>query len=333
MNNAIVTNKKINFYVILSSIFLLILVIMLIINPAKYINSCYNGLLIWATYVLPSLFPFFVITKLLTDLKSLDKFFAKFERLNKWLFNAPNCSGYIFGMSIISGYPVGAKLISDFYENHLIDSNDANKLTSFCSTSGPLFIIGTVGTIMLGNAKLGYILYFSHVVSAIFNGILYRKCFISNSSKQSKSSQTNYSTLLSSTMTSSISSVMVVGGFVAMFYMIIDIILDLNLLLPLNLLLDKIFACLGVQNIGKIISSGLIEVTRGCKDLSALNLSQKIKTTICSGLITFGGISIHFQSLSFLSKAKVNIKFYFLQKITQTIFACVICYLCCLIFI
>lgn len=323
--------KKANFYILLSTIFLILIIVMLILSPAKYINSCYNGLLIWATTVLPSLLPFFVITKLLAELNSLNTIFDKFAFVNKKLFNAEKISGYIFCMSIISGYPVGAKLICDAYENGQISSRQANKLITFCSTSGPLFIIGTVGAIMLGSAKYGYILYFSHILSAILNGILYRKCYLNCEKQPQKTNGTvDYSNLLNSVMTSSISSVMIVGGFVAIFYMIIDIMLDVKLLSPLSSLIDTIFNFCGVK-VGSAISSGIVEVTRGCRQLSLLNLPTALKLTLCSSLITFGGMSVHFQSLAFLTRAKVNVKFYFLQKITQTIFACALCYLLCLI--
>lgn len=327
---------KLNLLSIFITLFLVLLAICLIVNPKKYISSCYNGLSIWATCVLPSLLPFFVITKLLSELKVLDKFFNKFAKLNKFLFNAPSCSGYIFGMSIISGYPVGAKLICDFYENKIITEKQANKLVTFCSTSGPLFIIGTVGAIMMKNALIGYILYASHIISAILNGIIYRKAFLEKDTVQAPNSEplkTDYQSLLSTTMTSSITSVMVVGGFVAMFFMIIDILGDTHILFPFEWLINSIFSCVGSKNIGSYIVNGLIEVTRGCRDIASLGLNPTISSVILSGLIGFGGMSIHLQSLSFLTRCKVNIKFYFLQKITQTIFACASCYLLCLILI
>lgn len=330
-------NKKINkknMSVFAVTLFLLLLIVCIIINPSKYINSCHNGLLIWATSVLPSLFPFFVITKLLTELKSLDKFFNKFSGLNYKLFKAPSCSGYIFGMSIISGYPVGAKLISDFYEKGLITSNDANKLVTFCSTSGPLFIIGTVGSIMLKNARIGYLLYFSHILASILNGIVYRNKFVSENKISTPTEKPiDYTTILPSSMSSSISSIMTVGGFVAIFYMIIDILIDFKILYPISQIFDFILSPLGLSNAGNCISSGLVEVTRGCKELASLGLTSVKSLVIASGLIGFGGLSIHAQSLCFLTKCKINVKFYFLQKITQTLFACVISFVLGLIFL
>lgn len=326
--------SKTNVLVYLVTLFLLLLTICILINPSKYINSCHSGLVIWATSVLPSLFPFFVITKLLTELKSLDKFFNKFSALNYKLFKAPNCSGYIFGMSIISGYPVGAKLISDFYEKGLISSNDANKLVTFCSTSGPLFIIGTVGSIMLKNSRIGYLLYISHILASVLNGILFRNKFASEKTANTPSSNTvDYASTLPSSMSSSISSILVVGGFVAIFYMIIDILIDFKILYPVSQIFNLILTPLGLNNAGNCIASGLVEVTRGCKDLASLGLTSLQSTVIASGLIGFGGLSIHAQSLCFLTKCKIDVKFYFLQKITQTLFACVISFMLGLIFL
>ena len=320
---------KKNFVIVSVTLFLILLTICLLINPKKYINSCYNGLVIWATSVLPGLFPFFVITKLLSELKSMDKLFNKLSGLNYKLFKAPSCSGYIFGMSIISGYPVGAKLISDFYEKGLIDTKQANKLVTFCSTSGPLFIIGIVGSIMFKNAMIGYILYISHVLSAILNGLLFRRKFACEKQQTlpNETSKIDYNSILPTSMSSSISSVMVVGGFVAIFYMIIDILFDFKILAPLTSLFNFLLSPLGLKNAGSAISGGIVEVTRGCKDLSMLGLSPLQSVVISSGLIAFGGLSIHAQSLCFLTKCKIDVKFYFLQKITQTIFACVISFL------
>jgi nucleoside recognition membrane protein YjiH len=78
-------------------------------------------------------------------------------------------------MSVLSGYPVGAKLTADFYEKGLITKGQACRITTFTSTSGPLFIVGTVGIGMFHSAKLGIIILLSHFIGAILNGLIYRK--------------------------------------------------------------------------------------------------------------------------------------------------------------
>ena len=98
----------------------------------------------------------------------LDKPFKKF-------YNTPNGSFLIFFLSVISGYPMGAKLISNMYENKYIDNDDASTMLSFCSISGPMFMIGTVGVSIFHSYKAGLIIMIANLLASIFNGLIFRK--------------------------------------------------------------------------------------------------------------------------------------------------------------
>src|SRR5574344_1339862 len=76
-------------------IFISIAIFMIIVNLKLCINSIYSGLTVWATCVLPSLFPFMFFTKILTDLDFLSWLTNLFTKLNKILFKAPAISSYI----------------------------------------------------------------------------------------------------------------------------------------------------------------------------------------------------------------------------------------------
>ena len=184
----IMSNHKKNIF----AIFLIFLISLIIAKPNLCIASIYNGLSVWAKCVVPSLLPFMFFTKLLTNLNFLQKITNKFSKLNSKLFNAPPISAHIFLMSIISGYPVGAKMIAEYHKMGILSANDTNKLCTFCSTSGPLFIIGSVGTAMIGSAKIGYIIFVSHILGAILNGILFRNLWknkdINNETKSQQES-------------------------------------------------------------------------------------------------------------------------------------------------
>ena len=96
------------------------IILIISFNPAPYILSTWTGLTVWAKIVLPSLFVFFILTKLLMQSeKSLKIFSILDEPFNK-LYSINGGGGYIFLMSALSGYPIGAKLISEFYEQKLI---------------------------------------------------------------------------------------------------------------------------------------------------------------------------------------------------------------------
>jgi sporulation integral membrane protein YlbJ len=226
----------------------------------------------------------------------------------------------VYAISAVSGYPVGAKTTAELYENKIISRGQACKITTFTSTSGPLFIIGSVGVGMFNNAKLGYLILICHILGAFINGIIYRNTFES-STKPLVYSFTN-NNILEDNMYNSIKSILIVGGYVAIFYMLISMFNNYNLLYPFSKFLSLIFNC--NINISSAIINGLIEITRGCKDLSVLQLTTKQALVISTGLISFGGISIFVQALTFLNKFKISLKYYLCSKLTQTLISIII---------
>ncbi len=313
------------------SILIITILAILIIFPAKYISVAWAAIETWAKILLPSLLPFFVFTKILTSLGYVQIVSKNFEKITYKLYKCPPISAYVFVMSILTGYPVGSKLISNLYTAGNISKNDAKKCATFTSNSGPMFILGSVGIGMLTNKICGLIIYFSHILGAIFNGILYRNIKEKNQEKINKKtpeiSQKNFD--FSDTIMDSINSIFLIGGIIIIAFIFIQILIDFNVFFPLAFLLKKI----GINTeISNCVFCGFFEITKGCLLASSLQISIFAKTIICCGIITFGGLSTTFQSMAFLSKI-MSFKFFFLQKITHTIISLIICVILCLIFI
>ena len=300
---------------------------LMILKPETYIKSALYGIKLWALTVVPSLLPFFFFTSLLSVLGVTSILSKTLKTPCKILFKTSGVSGYDFLMSVLSGYPVGAKIIADLYENKIIDSDEATKISTFCSTSGPLFVIGSVGYGMFSNKTVGYTLIISHILSAILCGIVFRFYGNKNSERPFCTPTQNDENALYNCVYSSVISVACVGGFICVFGLFLDVFQNLNLLLPLVKLLNPI--------LGKDLSSafcyGLIEITKGCKSLSVRSLSP-LSVSLSSSLISFGGFSVWAQSSIFLSRARVNLKIFFISKILQTVFSFFIAYGLCLLF-
>lgn len=300
---------------------LLSIILLLVLFPTISINAFFEGILIWGTKVLPSLLPFFILTKLLSYTNFIPTIGKKLSPITYKLYGVGGVSGYVYLMSIISGYPVGAKLTADLYSNNIITKTQAHTITSFTSTSGPLFILGTVCIGLFNNTKMGIVILISHYISAIINGLIYKhkKSFTLN--LNTTKPQNNY---LNESMTSSIISIMTVGGFIAIFYMIIQLLLKLQLFLPITYLLEKV----GInQNISTSIIAGIFEVTTGCILLSKCNISIFIYSLILSFLISFGGLSIHLQALCFLKNFDLSYRKFLLQKFTHAILSTIITFI------
>lgn len=311
------------------SICISIVLISIIVSPHKYILVSLNALDVWAKVLLPALFPFFVFTKLLTSLGYVKQASLCLKKPAYFLYKTPPISTYIFFMSIITGYPVGSKLVADLYNSGNLSKSDAKKVITFTSNSGPMFIIGSVGIGMLLSNIAGYIIFASHIIGALLNGLLYRNIKDSNLAQKKPYNIDEQECSLSSCVIDSIHSILLIGGIVVVAFIITEILNNLNIFAPLISLLKLI----GIdRSITSSFLNGILEITRGCLDISKLTLSLRIKTLISCSIISFGGLSTTLQAMAFL-KDIVSYKFFITQKITHMIFSAIICASLCLIFI
>jgi len=306
----------------LITIFLLIICIFFIIKPSVCSTSCLNAISVWGLKVLPMLFPFFVLTRLIvsfTEFKPnvLDKFFGK-------VYNTPNGSFFIFFLSIIAGYPMGAKLISTMHNNGKINTIQAQKMLSFCSVSGPMFIIGTVGVSVFNNYKVGIIILISNIIACLINGVIYRGKV---ENKRDSFNYSNTKTSLSDIVYDSLTSVLMVGAYIILSFVFIDLIKELNVI-------NIIANCFNLNpNFFNAVLNGIIEITRGSIDINASNVSLTIKTIATSSIIAFGGISVFMQSLTFIKNIGIKPQVLFLQKLTQCLICLIITTIICIIFL
>lgn len=303
------------------TLFISILILFCILFPESMINSTKNSIKLWWSVILPSLFPFMILSNLITK-TALPKFFGKLlDPLMRFLFNLPGISSIAVFLGMIGGYPVGAKVTSDLRKSNSISSNVANNLIRFTNNSGPLFITGAIGVGLYNNKKIGSLLLITHYISAILVGILLRNNKKENSEKTNIDFEVITFSKLGSTLNESIknavSSVVAVGGFIVLFSIISTILFETGIVAIMS---KFIFPNLD-KSVSYSIISGLLEVTNGVNLLSVATLPLKQKLILTSILLGFGGFSIHSQTLSVISKTDIKISSYLIGKTLQGIIA------------
>lgn len=317
--------SKIKSFLFTKRTLILVLIAICIIfasDPKTYANSCLNAISIWSVNVLPVLFPFFVLTSIivmLSDFKSnkVDKFFSKIYKTNSG-------SSTIYFLSILSGYPVGAKLVTEFFNIGAIDKRQAENMLSFCSVSGPMFILGTVGVCMFKSMKFGLIVLFSNIIASLLNGILYCK----NSDKSNiEFKRDKNNNILSKAVYDSMINVLMVGAYICLSFLVIEMMENLNILSFISHTINMVSFNLIPQDIVKPVIVGIIEITRGSLELSTLGLSNKISAMLVSGIIGFGGLSVFMQSINFFDHLQIKKSRIFKQKLTQGIFAFIVAFI------
>lgn len=288
---------------------------MLVFFPGRYMAAVSDGLLLFVLSVLPAMLPFFFFSRLLTSLDVASTLSCALEKPVRKLFHAPGVGGYILAMSMLSGYPIGAKLVSDCVENGICTRDDARRLLAFTSTSGPLFILGTVGINMLGSYKAGAVLLLCHYLGALLNGILFRgKTAPQKEGGRLPALRTD--NILSAAINGSVAAVLAVGGYIAIFNMVVVIFRDIRVFSFISETLARL-------DIPRALSegalTGLIEITRGSQVLASAGQGLHGAVPLIGGIIAFGGASVTVQSMTFLSNTGIKPSYYLLVKLSQAV--------------
>ncbi len=283
----------------------------LIIFPDRYLSVCFNGLCLWAESVLPSLFPFMIITLLLIKLGAAQIAAKPFNRLSAKL-KLPNVGVPLFLMSVFSGYPAGSRILYEYCEQGLIDRSEAKKLAPLLSTCGPLFALGTVGARAFGGGNAGVKLLCACLISVLTTSLIY--CFFSGRKQAppplTKLTPTDGDVLYSS-FYGGVTACLVAGGFICFFYTLSQVIADFNIFKPLALILSPLLG----QDAANGLCLGLCEATGGC--FAVAHAGGFFALPLAGFLLTFGGASILMQQLCYLTKCGIKPAFFIGFKFLQ----------------
>lgn len=290
--------------------------------PAQSLTAASKSLQLFASSVLPALLPFFIVTTLLSQ-----SFFP--ELLSRLLpvtrlfkFNAQGSCALFLGM--LSGYPVGARLCGELLAQGGVRQQDAARLCALCNFAGPMFILGTLAASMLGAPFLGPALLLCHYAGGLLSALLFsffaqkdpRK---SNGPFYAPPPAQPFGTAFGQAVASAVSALMRVAGTLA-FFAVLCALLESSGILPL--LCRLLYPLLGEATSGLLC--GLIEMTQGCALLSAQqSLSLPLRGALCCALVSFGGLSIIMQSVSFCPVSAGKYAFY---KLFHGVFSGLISY-------
>ncbi len=275
--------------------------------------------------LLPSLFPFFVLSSMLISLGVVQRLSPLLEKPFQWLFGLSGNFGAALLLGAAGGYPVGAKTITVLYQQGLCSQKSAEKALCFCNNAGPAFLISAVGASLLHDRHIGLQLYGIHLVSALIIGCINRKnkesvkyCSFSDKHTQ----KTTVNSLFLRAVTDSFSSFLNVSSFVLIFAVISAILRQLPLLHSLQVLP-------GGGTLWYGLLSGILELTSGISCLTQGKLPSEILLPSLSFLCGWGGFSVQFQTISLLHEVGLPCKKYLKCKFLQGVLAALITGILC----
>lgn len=298
------------------------------------LTVCGVGLLLWSEEVsavmtqtvglcirilLPSLFPFFVLSSLLISSGIVQRMAPRLEILTLPLFGLPGSCAAAVLLGAVGGYPVGAKTVSALYRQGACRKEDALQALRFCNNGGPAFLIGAVGAGLLGDKQLGILLYGLHLISALLIGMIFHdnhNAVKSFDLTEKKAVKTPLTAGFLQAVTGSFSSFLNVCSFVLLFAVVLCLLGQLPLLSWLDPLSHGLLC-------------GALELTSGTAALASSDLSKRILLPSLSFLCGWGGLSVQLQTVSFLQEAGLPCRDYLRFKLLHGGLAALLTLLLC----
>ena len=178
------------------------------------------------------------------------------------------------------------------------------------------------------------LLFITHILGSITVGIIFRfwkknlatrqQYTISKyDNKLQNITVSNLGEILGTSIQSAISTILMIGGFVVLFSVVISILNISGITSLVCILLEPVCHFLGISSqIIASVFSGLFEVTNGINMVSLIKLKNiSLNIIVTAILLGFGGLSVLLQVFSIVSKSDLSIKPYVIGKILHGVFA------------
>ena len=286
----------------------------IVIFPGKSGHSAENAVEVCIHCVIPSLFCYIVLTKIIVSSgasffisKPFGKIFSAITGL------PPFCAG-VYMMSFLSGFPAGAVGAAELYKSGHITKDDAQRLCGISDNTGPALPIILIGGSMMNSMRAGAVIYFVQILASLTVCIMLRK------KRESGNYPDYYPKMHSDTfraITDSVSTSVKSAAQMCAYIILFTVVGDAISFIP---------------KIGRytLYLRPFIEIVSGCTGI--INGFNTTSFIISSAAVSFGGLCVHMQAAGACAEHRISFKYHFMFKILQSITAAALTALIAVIF-
>jgi len=270
--------------------------LILILDGKTALAGAQNGVQLCLITVIPSLFPFFVLSILLNS--TLSGFQLPFLGKIGQLCGIPTGAEPLLISGFLGGYPVGAQGIAEAYKAGQLSRQTAQRMLAFCNNAGPAFLFGMVAS-FFPESWMVWSLWAIHISGALFTAMILTASATDDCTLSVKSAMS-----ANQIMGSSLSAIGTVCGWIIVFRVVVEFLQRWILfLLPVPF---------------QVAVTGMLELSNGCCFLPLIE-NMDMRFVLCSGMLAFGGLCVTMQTISVSNG--LSIQHYLLGKFIQTSFS------------
>lgn len=322
-------------------------IVCMVLFPTAVFQASKTGISAWWNVVFPALLPFFVSSELLMGYGVVSFMGVLLEPVMRPLFNLPGAASFVIAVGYTSGFPISASLSARLRKDKLCTRFEAERLMCFTNNASPLFMLVAVGVGMFHNPRLGVLIALSHYTASLILGLVLRFFktqdpeFVPIISQQGgimgrallemkKSFRANprpFGKMLGDAISSSINKLLVIGGFIIIFSVIIKISVITGIMGTLVKIISLSATPLGFTNSSiQSLGWGFFEITLGTKAASEAIAPLTQNLTTVSIILGWSGISVLAQVAAMINETDLKMGLFVVCRFIQAVLAGIICF-------
>ncbi len=327
---------------------IILFVFCLVFFPAAVFSASKTGAWAWWNLVLPALLPFFIVSELLLNYGVIQFMGVLLEPVMRPLFNLPGTGSFVLAVGYTSGFPISASLTARLRKDKLCTRLEAERLMSFTNNASPLFLLVAVGVGMFNHPRVGVLIAFCHYTANLVLGFLLRfyqpvdpefrphlnrsaNLFGQAVSAMQKAYRFNprpFGKILGEAVASAINKLLVIGGFVVIFSVIIKLSVLTGVISVLSKFISLVAVPLGfTESAIRSLSYGFFEITLGTKAAAEAAAPLAQQATAASVILGWSGLSVLAQVSAMIGETDLKMGLFVLVRFLHAVFAGLLCFL------
>ena len=272
------------------------------------LESMKRGMKLCISSVIPSLFPFAVLSELTVRSGTADGIARLLGGAFERLFGVRREGAIALILGIICGFPIGTRSALSLYERGSLSRDELERLLCFCNGPSPAFLIGGIGTSLFGSRELGILLFAAELISCFAVGILLRWLFCAKGERERAENQArsraraSIPEQITLAVSESARSMILVCAFIIFFC-------------AFGGVLGELLVSFGAPRCVEAMLMGTLELTSGA--LSASRLQSPLSCLLAAACVGWSGLSVHFQFISICGEHKIRLGRYFCSKLCR----------------
>ncbi len=250
-----------------------LLLLLCVFHIEAIIAGIRAALSVCAVSIVPSLFLFLVLSDMIVSilLSESRTAFSKYT---------------VFFLGALCGFPTGAAICERLCKEQALDARSAARLLPLCNCVSPAFVIGAIGASMLGDIRIGILLYVSQFFATLVFLLPLRVHF---SATDRQPETRSFAEIFFAATEKSVGSILRICALICLFSALLSIL--------------RVYCSETVYGILAV----LLEIGCGASAAASMfNTSPMSSLVLCAFACAWSGICVHFQIFSAARSIKVN---------------------------